>query len=171
MLVGARVISGRPRCGVAGLPEGSMVGGGKRRVPGVDRWDVLAALGRQEVGRVRGRVALGYGPGAREGQVRFTGGVVASAGARDNTGRCGAGHLGRLLLGRRDTGSLPYRRVGCRRLERREAERRQWAGTSWPRYGGPAPGVGLLVYPGVKQRGKPANARGRPRAGRGEKVG
>ena len=29
--------------------------------------DVLAALGRQEVGRVRGRVALGYGPGAREG--------------------------------------------------------------------------------------------------------
>ena len=80
--------------------------------------DVLAALGRQEVGRVRGR-------------------------GRSDMAR---------VLGRRDTGSLPYRRVGCRRLERREAERRQWAGTSWPRYGGPAPGVGLLVYPGVKQR-------------------
>ena len=78
----------------------------------------MAALGRQEVGRVRGRW-------------------------RSDMAR---------VLGRRDTGSLPYRRVGCRRLERREAERRQWAGTSWPRYGGPAPGVGLLVYPGVKQR-------------------
>ena len=46
-------------------------------------WDVLAALGRQEVGRVRGREAPGYGPGARRGRAVVGGdgkGVLVRAG-------------------------------------------------------------------------------------------
>ena len=53
----------------------------------------MAALGRQEVGRVRGRGGLGYGPGAREARYREpplpTGRVPAPGAARGRAAAVG----------------------------------------------------------------------------------